>query len=186
MKDGNIIAIGRGDKHEIVKDVPPKEIEGLCAKHAPEYGYQVRSLHARIDAVRKEVLPDPDLVGEYTQFAMKSAKQDRLLSDDLAGRSPEEIEKRVEQYHKYLGLGSLLLFEHTGYRGSTRFFTVTMPNFKWVCFNDKGSSAVAWGVNVLFQHSWYGGRRLYLIGFARFPDLKVFDFNDMASSYAGF
>ena len=186
MKNENIVVIGRADgKPEIIKDVSTREVEGVCKKHMAESADTIRRLHARIDAITKEVMPDPDLVAEYCQFSQRAAKRDSILSDDLANRTVEEMEKRVEQYHKYLDVGSVLLFEHANYRGSTRFLSLTYPNLGWwpYCFNDKASSAVAWGLNVLCEHSWYRGRRLYLVGFVRFPDLSVFDFNDKASSF---
>lgn len=41
-----------------------------------------------------------------------------------------------------------------------------------------------WGVNILCEHSWYRGRRLYVIGlpWAEYPDLREFGFNDLTSS----
>jgi hypothetical protein len=96
--------------------------------------------------------------------------------------------RRIDEYHRYTTIGSSLLYADAGFGGASKFFSVTWPNMKWwpYRFNDRASSAKAWGGNILFQHTWYHGRKLYLIGlpFVQFDDLSVFGFNDMASSFA--
>lgn len=174
--------------YKVIEGVSDADALKICAGFDSAASARLEATNARIAAIHKEIIGDPDLTAEYFQYSQAAASADELLTRDLCDRSLEEVEKRVEQYHRYLGNGSAFIFEHKGYRGSARFLTVTWPNFKWapVCFNDKASSAVAWGGNILFEHTWYRGRRLYMLGVFRAPDFEAFGFNDIASSYVGF
>jgi hypothetical protein len=133
------------------------------------------------------VVGDPDMTVEYFLMQRAQSRVGELLSHDLEHLDPKEHRARVDQYHRYAEVGSALLYRDRGFSGGSKFFTATWPNFKWwpYKFNDAASSAKAWGGNILFQHTWYGGRRLYLIGlpYVEFADFDRFEFNDMASSF---
>lgn len=182
------VGIQIGDsKPETHSDLSIDDLIGLVSKADDRMSERIKATEQRLQAVREEVIADPDLAVEYYQLQLARSKADDLLSCDLRDYNPEEQVQRVDRYHRYTELGSALLYADTNFRGSSKFFSVTWPNFKWwpYKFNDKASSAKVWGANILFQDTWYGGRRLYLIGlpFAAFPDLGVFDFNDTASSF---
>lgn len=93
----------------------------------------------------------------------------------------------MDEYHRYGRLGSALLYRDRGFTGGSKFFTVTWPNFKWspYRFNDRASSGKAWGGNILFEHTWYRGRRFFMIGLPYFEldDFNQVEFNDIASSF---
>jgi hypothetical protein len=148
----------------------------------------LKATEQRLAAVQKEIVTDPDMVVEYFLLHRAQSRIDEQLSSDLESIEPDEHFKRVDQYHRYSTVGSALLYRDINFSGGSKFFSVTWPNFKWwpYKFNDAASSAKAWGGNILFEHTWYGGRRLYLVGipFVQFPDLHVFEFNDLASSFA--
>ncbi|MBG6180611.1 hypothetical protein [Arthrobacter sp. CAN_A1] len=176
-------------------DNAPEVHEGLAAGDAIEVvaradegiGDRLRAAEKRISAVRSEVTGDPDLTVEYFLMQRAQSRVGELLSHDLEHLDPKEHRGRVDQYHRYAEVGSALLYRDRNFSGGSKFFTVTWPNFKWwpYKFNDSASSAKAWGGNILFQHTWYGGRRLYLVGlpYVEFPDFGRFDFNDAASSF---
>lgn len=187
MKVDMGIQVGR-KKAEVYRGIEENQAFKIIAKTAPEMNERLRISAERLSLVQKEITADPDMAVEYYMLAAAQSKADELLNCDLSGRSAKEQIERINQYHRYTSIGSALLYRDINFKGGSKFFTVTWPNFKWwpYKFNDAASSAKAWGGNILFQHSWYGGRRLYLIGipYVEFPNLNVFDFNDMASSFA--
>lgn len=79
-----------------------------------------------------------------------------------------------------------IIYEHINYGGSWRPLAATIPDFRWIGFNDKASSLRVSGAGILFEHTWYRGRRFYFGGIPvmDFPDLRLFTFNDLASSVA--
>ncbi|WP_283134685.1 hypothetical protein [Rhizohabitans arisaemae] len=191
VDDGrNVVVVQVGDsKPEIHRDLGLNDCRNLIGRFDEKLTASLKRTEDRIDAIRREVVTDPDLAVEYYLLQRAQSRADDLLSCDLDDFSAEEHEKRVDLYHKLSTVGSVLLYEDANFKGKQKFFTATWPNFKWwpYKFNDKASSAKAWGGNILFEHTWYGGRRLYLVGlpYVAFPDLSVFGFNDLASSYAG-
>jgi hypothetical protein len=185
---GTAVGIQIGDaKPEVYSDLSIDEVASLITKHDARLAERLKAAEERIQAIQDEVVGNPDLTVEYFLLQREQSKADHLFSCDLQDFDPEAHSKRVDQYHRYSGVGSALLYADRGFKGSSKFFSVTWPNFKWwpYKFNDKASSAKAWGGNILFQHTWYGGRPLYLIGlpYVEFSDLGVFGFNDMASSF---
>ena len=176
-------------KPQITKNISVDEVEKIVEKASGELAMRLKISHTRLDAIQKEVTTNADLAVEYFQLKQREASRDELLEADLANYAGDDVIKRIEQYHRYSDVGSVLLYQHENFKGKSKFFTVTWPNFKWppYCFNDTASSAKAWGANIIFQNTWYGGRRLYLIGLPYFEanDLgQMFDFNDRASSFA--
>lgn len=175
-------------KAEVRRDIEQDEAFKIIAKAAPAMAERLRIADERLSLVQKEIKADADMAVEYYLLAAAQSKADELLNCDLSGRRQDEQIERINQYHRYASVGSALLYRDVNFGGAWKFFTVTWPNFKWwpYKFNDAASSAKAWGGNILFQHTWYGGRRLYLIGvpYVEFRDLGVFDFNDTASSFA--
>lgn len=175
------------DDIQVVSDVSDDDIYEIIRKIDSGHSDRLIAAEDRIRLLQKEILGDPDLVCEYLMLKQAEVRRDELLAADLQRlRDQGAVRERVAQYHRYTDVGTLLLYEHTEFRGAVRPFSITFPNLGWwpYCFNDKASSAVASGVNVIFEHSWYRGRKLVLAGFpwARFPNLGDFGFNDIASS----
>lgn len=79
-----------------------------------------------------------------------------------------------------------IIYQHINFGGSWRPLIGTMPDFRWILFNDKASSMRVSGAGILFKDTWYRGRRFYFGGIPimNFPDFRLFAFNDMASSAA--
>lgn len=173
-------------KLEICNCIEEAEAISIIAKKAPMMIDKLKEFESRLSAIHNDILPEPDNVCEYQMLATAQAQTDELLNCDLRELSDGERVERINQYHRYTSIGSVLLNEHSNYGGKSKFFSVTWPNFKWkpYRFNDKASSGRAWGVNVLFEHSWYRGRRLWMIGlpYLKLPNFKDFGFNDKASS----
>ncbi|MDR7084279.1 hypothetical protein J2X01_003587 [Arthrobacter ginsengisoli] len=182
------VVIQVGDSEPEVHDgVSTEEVVDIVARADEGIAQRLKAAEDRVNAIRAEVVGDPDMTVEYFLMQRAQSRVGELLSHDLEHLDPEEHRARVDQYHRYAEVGSALLYRDRDFHGGSKFFTVTWPNFKWwpYKFNDAASSAKAWGGNILFQHTWYGGRRLYLIGlpYVEFPDLGRFEFNDMASSF---
>lgn len=189
MANGAVVAIQVGDAEpQIHSDMSVDQCIEVVAKVDERIAASLRATEQRLSAIREEIITDPDMAVEYHMLQRAQSRTDELLGRDLEAFSPEEQSKRVDQYHRYSTIGSALLYRDTGFSGGSKFFSVTWPNFKWwpYKFNDAASSAKAWGGNIIFEHTWYGGRRLYLIGipYVEFRELGVFGFNDLASSFA--
>jgi Beta/Gamma crystallin. len=169
------------------KEISESKIVDLVNKHSPSLAANIEMIHERLKVIEKEIMSSPDYLVEYFLLHHAKAQTDKLLNSDLDILKAKEHKTRVDEYHKYASIGSALLYRDTNFGGGSKFFTVTWPNFKWspYCFNDKASSAKVWGANILFQDTWYRGRRLYLIGLPYFElnDFKKVDFNDKASSF---
>jgi hypothetical protein len=185
---GNIVVIGRDGDFEVHRDLSDADVRSLVARRDEKQAEGIAALERRLAAVADEIVSDPDLTVEYYEIQAGQARRDDWFSGDLEELSAEEQTKRVDQYHRYTNVGSVLLYADVGFTGSSKFMTVTWPNFKWwpYRFNDRASSAKAWGVNVLFEHTWYRGRRLWLVGLPYFEarDFRELNFNDIASSFA--
>ncbi len=181
-----IIQVGTADA-QIHRNVTEEQCLNILKERNPALANALGPTHARLSAIRREVLTNPDKVIDYYLLQAAQAQADERLNLDLADLSEAEQSKRIEEYHQFTSIGSALLYRDANFGGPSKFFTVTWPNMKWwpYRFNDRASSAKAWGGNILFQHSWYGGRRLYLIGlpYVQFGDLSAFNFNDIASSF---
>ena len=108
---------------------------------------------------------------------------------------PNEINKITDLLTNYdplqdrLVLG-LHLWKHCNYGGSYRLIPpgTPVPDFRWIFFGDTASSALHSGsAHILFEHSWFRGRRIYFYGVLRaecFSDYPWY-FNDIASSAYG-
>lgn len=81
-------------------------------------------------------------------------------------------------------LDPAIIYEHINFGGSWRPLAATIPDFRWIGFNDKASSMRVSGAGILFQDTWYRGRKFYFGGVPTmdFPDFRQFAFNDLASS----
>jgi hypothetical protein len=189
QRKGNVVVIQAGDREpEVHEGLSLDSCLELVGRHDDRMAERLKATEARLEAVRTEIAADPDLTVEYFLLQQAHSKAGDLLSCDLRDYPEEQHKARIDQYHRYSEVGSALLYRDKEFRGSSKFFTTTWPNFKWwpYKFNDAASSAKAWGGNILFEHTWYRGRRLYLVGlpYVQFPDLEVFGFNDIASSFA--
>jgi hypothetical protein len=180
------IQVGTGEP-EIHRDISEDQVLRTVTEKAPALANVIQETTARLSAIRSEVLADPDSVVDYYLLQAAQAKVDESLNLDLEDLSEADQFRSIEALHRYSSIGSALLYDGKNFSGRSKFFTKTWPNMKWwpYRFNDKASSAKVWGFNVLFQHTWYRGRRLYLVGipFAQFPDLADFDFDNRTSSF---
>ena len=189
MAGENVVVIQVGDAEpEVREDLSDDDLLKAVYEADERLAASLEATKRRLAAIRDEIVTDADMAVEYFLLQRAQSRTDEALSSDLESFSPDEQVKRVDQYHRYSTVGSALLYRDVNFSGGSKFFSVTWPNFKWwpYKFNDAASSGKAWGANVLFQHTWYGGRRLWLIGipYVEFPDFRVFDFNDLASSFA--
>jgi hypothetical protein len=182
-----VIQVGTAEA-KVYKDIGDEECLRIIANSSPAMAESLRATNTRLAAVRNEVLENPDKVVDYYQLQAAQAQVDDQVNAEMQNLQDVEQGRRIDEYHRYTTIGSSLLYADAGFGGASKFFSVTWPNMKWwpYRFNDRASSAKAWGGNILFQHTWYHGRKLYLIGlpFVQFDDLSVFGFNDMASSFA--
>jgi len=172
---------------QIWKDIDQNQAFKLIEQHAPTIGGRLKELENRLTNVAKEIIQDPDKTVEYFLLSDAQARTDELLNCDLDSLPRQNQFARIDEYHRYTAIGSAQLYADAGFSGSSKFFSVTWPNFKWkpYRFNDKASSAKAWGVNTLFENTWYRGRTLWLIGlpYVEIPDFKELNFDNIASSF---
>lgn len=187
-RDGHVVAIQVGDgKLEIHRDMSVDDAVELTARADDSVGARLKKSEDRLRIIAEEVATDPDRTVEYYLMHYAQSRSDDLLTLDLEDLDPEAHRSRVDEYHRYGHLGSALLYRDKGFSGGSKFFSATWPNFKWspYRFNDRASSGKAWGGNIVFQHTWYRGRRFYMIGLPYFEldDFDRVEFNDTASSF---
>jgi hypothetical protein len=185
---GDILVMQVGTAEaKVFTDVTEEKCLSILAEQAPDMARALRTTNARLSAIQNEVMADPDRVVEYYLVQAAQAQADEKLNLDLEELEEAEQIRKIDEYHRYSTIGSALLYDGKNFTGKTKFFTVTWPNMGWwpYRFQDKASSAKAWGGNIVFQHSYYRGRRLYLVGIpsVQFPDLSVFGFDNIASSF---
>ncbi len=155
-------------------------------------GEKFLKLHRTIDATRELENRDVSAIKKIrqrrTDFLVKEL-EDLAKRSDLSVNSTELFLKATCVDCDHLE-GSIfdpsIIYQHINYRGSWRPIATTIPDFRWIGFNDKASSMIVSGVGILFEHTWYRGRRFYFGGFPymNFPDFRQFAFNDLASSVA--
>jgi hypothetical protein len=185
----HVLVIQKGSaKPEVHHSQNEKGCHELVRKLAPELTAKLEVVERRISTLHTEVLKDPDLLIEYYQLVSAQGHEAERINQMLEGLSSDEQIAKIEQYHRYSSIGSAIYWANRGHSGSAR-WVGAWPNFNWwpFSFNDRASSAVAWGFHVAFEHSWWRGRRLYLIGlpYVSFDDLSVFGFDNLISSAAG-
>lgn len=176
---------------ETHKGVSEERAISLVAERAPHVADRLRAGIERLAAIRNEVITDPDKVVEYYSLQIAQAQTDIVVNRDLEQFKHEQQVDKVETFHRYTSIGSCLLYDSPGFTGASKFIAATFPNLGWWPYNfdNRATSAVAWGGNILFQNTWYGGRRLYLIGFPVFRSTNLatpFAFDNIASSYLSF
>lgn len=184
--DTLVIRVGTADA-EIYRNVSDEQCLRILSEKSLGLADALRSANARLSAIRSEVLATPDNVVDYYLLQAAQARTDAALNLDIEDLRESDQSRRIEEFHRYSSIGSTLLYDGKNFSGGSKFLTATWPNMKWwpYKFNDRASSAKAWGGNILFQHSWYRGRKLYLIGipYVQFDDLAIFDFDNTASSF---
>jgi hypothetical protein len=121
--------------------------------------------------------------------------QAALRKHDVPPNEIDRIADLIANYDPLEGpiLHSLILWRHCNYGGDFRVIPggVAVPDFRWIFFNDTASSAFHWDIasaHVLFQDTWFRGRRIYFFGVLRancFVDYPWY-FNDIASASIGF
>ena len=187
-KDVAAFQLGKA-KLEIHEDVDHRKLVSLVGDRIPLFAERLRAAEERRERILGEVIPNPDLFAEYVNLQGAQAQVDIMLNRDLDQMAVEDKVAKVDRLHRYMTLGSCILFEHVNCSGAAKWMSTTVPNFVgWpYYFNDKGSSLIAWGLNILFEHTWFGGRRFYFFGSPwtsfRLNNLSAVGFNDTASSY---
>jgi hypothetical protein len=187
LDSGHILVMQRGQSEpEVHKNISADEATNVVSRADEKVAQDLLVANQRITAITRDIITDPDRTVEHYILEYSRTRTAEVLNQDLESLTPEKHKSRIDEYHRYSAMGTAVLYSDSQFKGSWKFFTATWPNFGWspYRFNDKASSARVWGVNILFEHSWYRGRRLYLIGlpYAQFEDLSAFDFNDKASS----
>ncbi|MFF4168713.1 hypothetical protein [Streptomyces sp. NPDC001744] len=161
-----------------------EELTDLVAEVDGETAARMRTADERVSAVRS--LSDPNEIVEYYKVQAAKASADEILMRELSNKSPEEQQAIVDRWHGLTDFGTCIIYHGYSFAGRGVPFSITWPNFNWWPYdcNDAGSSVKAWGVNVLWEHSYYRGRSVTLAGFpyAEFPDLRDFGFDNLTSS----
>jgi len=189
-EEGTTLISGSPDGEETITEISDSDIVTILAKEDEPAARKYEASVARARAVNEEITRDPSLAVEYYQLQRASAARDELIAKDLANYDGiDAILGRWEQYHRYTDLGTIVVFDRQGGAGKFRHLSIAWPNLKWepYCFNDRASSALARGVNVLCQHDWFGGRRIVLSGYPAYSydDLREYNFDNEATSYFG-
>lgn len=187
ISDGHVLVIQRGDsKPEAHRNISAEQAIDVVSRLDARLAADLRVANERITAITREIITDPDRTVDYYILEYSRSRTAEVLAQDLEDLTPEEQQKRVDEYHRYSTIGSAILYSDVNFGGKSKFFPTTWPKFSLspYRFNDKASSAKAWGVNILFEHTWYRGRRFFMVGapFVQFEDLSAFGFNDTASS----
>ena len=94
---------------------------------------------------------------------------------------PISSEEFVKEAKRRKIIKSCFLWDREKHKGAFRFLG-TLPDFRWIGFNDKPSSGIFWGVCVLFEHVWFQGRSVWFFGIFSAPRLADFRFDNIASS----
>ncbi|AVZ75814.1 hypothetical protein SLUN_30020 [Streptomyces lunaelactis] len=163
-----------------------EELIEIVAKVDEETARKMKATEDRLAAIA-EATSDPNKAVEYYRLQSAQAGLDEFLMRELENHTPEEQQKMVDEWHRTTSVGTMIIYHGYNYAGRGVPFTLTWPNFDWWPFdcNDAGSSVKTWGGNVLFEHSWYRGRRFYAIGtYLEYPDLRQAGFDNITSSYA--
>lgn len=188
-RTSDIFVIQHGDSQKQVhRDITTDQAIEVVSKLDARVADELRVTNERIAAISREIITDPDRTVEYYLLEYSRSQVVAHLDQELENLTPEEQQKKIDEYHRYSTIGSALLYSDVNFGGRSKFFPTTWPNFKWwpYRFNDRASSAKAWGVNILYEHTWFRGRRLNLIGipYVQFEDLSVFGFDNIGSSKA--
>lgn len=94
---------------------------------------------------------------------------------------PISSEEFVKEAKRRKIIKSCFLWDRERHKGAFR-FVGTLPDFRWIGFNDKTSSGIFVGVCGLFEHIWYRGKSVWFVGIFSAPRLAEFRFDNMASS----
>ena len=100
---------------------------------------------------------------------------------------PEKIANLKTEYDLLRGppLQSCFIYQHVNYTGMWRYLypAQSYPKFSWFNFNDRMTSLRNFGHTALFcRHTWWRGRRLWVVVFRNIRNLTAWNFNNMASS----
>jgi hypothetical protein len=78
---------------------------------------------------------------------------------------------------------SVFLWDKVNYGGDWRIFNIPgLPDFNWIGWSDKASSASGLGIGALYTDPWYGGRTLWLLGIFFINALADVGFDNSISS----
>jgi hypothetical protein len=160
------------------------EITEIVAVSDPASAAKIQDAERRLAAIAR-VTEDPNKLIELYQFQSARAKADELLARELQRRSPNEHQDLIDEWHQTYSLGTAILYHGYNFTGRAVPFTITWPNFNWWPYdcNDAASSVKGWGVNILFEHAGYRGRRFYTVGiYSEYPDLRLAGFDNLTSS----
>lgn len=155
--------------------------------------YADRIMHVLQETERAKRFEEEDNIEALMRQRMHTVRltEDLLDFADLMdlGVGTEEFIHRAIDRNNGLGepiLASSVIYRHSDYGGSWKAIVagVPYPDFRWIGFNDRASSAYVGGVLLLCQKTWYKGKQLWLLGFPimGYPNFSKFGFNDIASS----
>jgi hypothetical protein len=167
-----------------------EQVIALIAKRLPQFTERLRGALERVAIIRREVISNPDKTVEYFEIQRAQAKTDILLNRNLEALTHEERVQQIQIYHRYTSVGSCLLYDAPNFQGYSKYIGATWPNLAWwpYNFNDRASSALVWGTQILYEHTWYGGKRLFMIGYPLIwlYELGAHGLDNRGSSYVSF
>lgn len=135
--------------------------------------------------------------------AIRRARSERKEDDPAFRQRLEEEDRRVRQGIQDLArktglpwpsadlmvrahgniVDSVFLWDQANYQGEWRIFNIPgLPDFGWVGWNDRTSSASGLGIGALYTDPWYGGRALWLLGIFFLSNLAEIGFDNSLSS----
>lgn len=187
-EDENILVIQVGDRPvQVERGLTTKQCREIVSKADVQAAQRMAAVEARVAAVTAAAV-DPNRAVEYYQLQLAKARADEEISLKLEELPSEEHHNLLTELQQHHEIGSTIFYANTKFGGSSRFLGTPWPNLKWwpYKFNDKASSVKNVGVHVAYEHHWWKGRKLWLVGlpFVQFEDLGVFGMNDTITSYA--
>lgn len=113
-----------------------------------------------------------DELSQSTHLALNSAELFRLATDESTNSQPPIFDPA-------------LLFEDMYCLGRAVPLWKSCPDFGWLGFNDRASSAYVYGEGVLFENVGFRGRAFWMLRYPPFYKIPRFDwFDNLASSGA--
>jgi hypothetical protein len=130
-----------------------ESVRKIVAAGRRERRQDLRRAERRHRIVAERIRADLEELAEETGLALHSEELFlRATSDRPNGEPPI--------------FGSAMLYDHPDYQGGWIPLAYTLPDFRWLGFNDLTSSYrwETFGVGVLWEHIWYGGDEYWIFG----------------------
>src|SRR4051812_91781 len=118
-RDVAAFQIGRGSL-ETYKDTNQEKLISLVGDRIAGFADRLRAANERITRIRQEVLSDPDLFREYLQIQAAQAHSDVIMNQELEQLAQNDRIAKVERLHRYVPLGSCILFDNTNFGGTAK------------------------------------------------------------------